>query len=194
MQRESRITRLAVGTPVALRASGVAVAGFGATGVLAVRRSVRWAEIRPDVSVGVVWFCAWIRVVPVVRDRLCLKAAPQTTSRKTCRTCFPRCRNREPPCTFALRAAPDSMPSPPPTSAPRQASRFWPGAARGLGHQTFPGQGQPNGQRGSGRRGCVGARSAQRDRGLSGRPLPSWTSGPGDQAGVGFASVDPARC
>jgi hypothetical protein len=63
--------------------------------VLAVRRSVRCVEIRPDVGVGVgvVRFCGWSRVVPVVCDRICWKAAPQTASWKTCRTCFPRCRN-----------------------------------------------------------------------------------------------------
>jgi hypothetical protein len=189
------MARLAVGMPVALRASGWRSAGFGVTGVLAVRRSVRWAEIRPDVDV--VRFCAWNRVVPVVCDRICWKAAPQTTSRKTCRTCFPRCRNPRAlqlrPCGQRLTRCRPHHRLAPPASAP-----IWLGAAQGRATRPSRGRdsgpmGRPDGQTGSGRRGCVGARSAQRDGGFSCRALPRWTSGPGDQAEVGPASVDPAR-
>jgi hypothetical protein len=99
-------------------------------------------------------------------DRVCSKAAPRTTSRKTCRTCFPRCRNRV-FCGFVLRAAPGSVPSPAIDLRTRACARVlawnWPGFV----HQTFPG-GQAarlDGQRGSGRLGWVGARSAQQDGG-----------------------------
>jgi hypothetical protein len=69
-----------------------------------------------------------------------------------------------------LRAAPDSMPSPPPTSARGKRPGFGLEPPEALPTRLSRGRdsgpfGRPDGQRGSGRRGCVGARSAQRDGG-----------------------------
>jgi hypothetical protein len=140
-------------------------AGFGvAACVLAVRRFVRWAEIRLGVGVGVVQFCAWSRVVPVVRDRICSKAAPQTASWKTCSTCFPRCRNPRAPHLRVARGQRLSRCRPHHRSVPRASAPILVWRRPRPCPPDFPGAGtaarfgRSDGQTGSGRRGVRGRR------------------------------------